>query len=361
MNKLLLYIDSMQLGGANRVMSVLAKHFSEKQVNVLLVNDIMPEKDIPEYQIPENVKRVFLDSVRETGLKKNINRIKKLRKIIKEEKPDVVLSFMGPPNIRMLISALGLKVKKIASVRNDPNIEYGTGIRKYISCIVMRFADGIVFQTKDAMQYFPESVKRKGKIILNPVSKLFFESEWQEGGLEIAVIGRLESQKNPMNALYAFEKIANDIPEYSLGFYGDGSLNAELRRAVKDKALVDKVRFHGRISNPEKVLEKAAAYVLCSDYEGLPNALMEAMAVGVPCISTACPCGGPEMLIENESQGVLVPCADSNKLAEELLLLLKDSERKKNMSKAAHKRAESFLPENVLREWEDYFELIQNQ
>ncbi len=352
MNKILLYIDSMQLGGANRVMSVLAKHFADNGTDVVLVNDIVPDLSVPEYAVPETVKRIFLDCEDRNDFKKNFNRIKKLRRIIKEEKPNVVLSFMGPPNIRMLIAALGLKTRRVASVRNDPNIEYGSGIKKLISCIVMNLAHKVVFQTEDAKKYFFKSTQRKGNVIFNPVNKIFFETEWKQSSKEIAIIGRLQNQKNPMNALRAFEKIASEIPGYTLGFYGDGEMREALEKYVDENSLSQKVIFHGRVGEPQEVLQKAALYVLCSDYEGMPNALMEAMAVGVPCISTDCPCGGPRTLIENESQGVLVPCGDSEKLAKEVLELLFDEQRRVNMSMAARERALCFQPQKVLREWE---------
>lgn len=360
MKKLLFYIDSMQIGGANRVMANLTEHFSGQSTEVILVNDIVPDIRVSEYNIPENVKRYFLDAESAVHISKNIDRIRSLRRIIKSESPDIVLSFMGPPNVRMLISSIGLKTKKITSVRNDPNVEYGTGIKKLVFRTIMKLADGVVFQTQDAAEYFPNAIQKRSRIIFNPVNEKFYQSAWNPGGTEIVVVGRLQPQKNPMNVLKAFEKIAGQVPAYTLGFYGDGELRSAMEKYIDDHGLNDRVSIYGRTDEVDKVLSNAALYVLCSDYEGMPNALMEAMAVGVPVISTDCPCGGPRALIKDTGQGVLIPCNNSDVLADEILKLLLDEQRRVEMSVAARKRAQHFKPEQILNEWNEYFLFVKN-
>lgn len=350
--KLIFYIDAMYLGGANRVMANLANHFSGIVEKTILVNDIHPEQGWEEYKIEPKVQRFFLQRKKTNVLTKNFFRILDLRRLIEKEKPDVIISFMGPPNIRMLIATVGLPVKKIVSVRNDPKFEYGTGLKRIAARMIFSLADGIVFQTKDAAEYFPQSVRRKSKIIFNPVNPKFYDFHWKPGGTEIVVVGRLQPQKNPMNVLRAFEMICDKIPEITLGFYGDGELKTELECYANDVGIDERVTFHGRTDKIEHVLENAALFVLCSDYEGMPNALMEAMAVGVPVIATDSPCGGSRALIENTNQGILVPCKDSEKLADAMLDVLLDAKKQRDLSYGASERAIEFIPEKVLKEWE---------
>ena len=214
--KILFYIDSMQKGGANRVMANLTDYFASAGKTVILINDIKPQKGVDEYTINESVKRIFLDIDVSSKLFSNILRIIALRKIIKNEASDVVVSFMGPPNIRMLIATIGLKCKRIVSVRNDPNVEYGKGLVSRFKRLLFMLADGCVFQTRDAATYFPKSVQAKSRVIFNPVNECFFNTERSNAPRNIVTVGRFEPQKNHSLLIRAFSKIANEFPEEKL-------------------------------------------------------------------------------------------------------------------------------------------------
>ena len=334
--KILFYIDCMQMGGANRVMANLVDYFDTK-----------------EYEVSASVDRVYLKNS-DNRLLKNYIRMRELRSIIKSEKPDTVVSFMGPPNIRLLLSTIGLNTKKIVSVRNDPYFEYGKGIRKIVVNILFLLADGCVFQTDEAKQYFLNRIKNKSIIIYNPVNEKFYKTKRVDIKKEIVVIGRLQKQKNPMIAVKAFARVANDYPDYKLVFYGDGELRSEIESFSKDKGLSDRIVIKGRVDDVELRLSQAAIYILCSDFEGMPNALMEAMAVGVPAISTDCPCGGPRTLIGKENQGILVPCGDDNAISNAISDILNSKSLQEEMSKSERERAKDFVPQKILKAWESY-------
>lgn len=181
MKKVMFYIDSMQKGGANRVMANLVDYFSKNKYEVILVNDIISGDRVPEYEVNPLAKRIILNESGTNAIISNFNRIKKLRKIILEEKPDCVLSFMGPPNVRMLLASIFLSCRKVVSVRNDPNREYGKNlIKKYLTNCIFLLADGCVFQTEDAAKYFFNKIRRKSTIIVNPVNELFFNTHSSE-------------------------------------------------------------------------------------------------------------------------------------------------------------------------------------
>ena len=350
-NKILFYIDCMGLGGAQRVMKNLIDHYSASGKTVVLVTDYLPEIGKDEYEISVNIKRIFLQDKDDQNRLKNINRIKKLRQIIKELKPDLAVSFLGPPNIRLLIATLGLKTRKVVSVRNDPNKEYGLGLKKIVANLLFCIADGIVFQTQEAAEYFNIIVRKKSSIIYNPVDPVFYQHEWKNNSNEIVSIGRLQEQKNPELLLHAFLKVADSIPEYSLGFYGEGELMHKLKEITMAADKTDRVLFHGASNNIPVVLEKSALFVMSSDYEGMPNALMEAMAVGVPIIATDCPCGGPKELVQR-GQGILVPCRDEESMSQAIIDLLKNEPLKMQYGAMAKERAKQFTPEIILEQWD---------
>ena len=353
--KVVLYIDMMYRGGAQRVMANIANYLIEKQYSVVLVNDFEPDPDIMQYQVSDKVKRVFLrKDLRGNVVKKNIDRLLELRKIVKKENPDAVLSFLGRPNIRMLLSTLGLSYKKIVSVRNDPYKEYGSSaLKKWIANLLFYTANGCVFQTEDASLYFSKTIREKSVVILNPVDDKFFNIIRENKVRNIITFGRLEPQKNHILLIHAFSKVADAFPNENLIIYGEGSLRKELEKEIKDNNLEGRVFLPGNTSNVEEKLSSAKLFVLSSDYEGLPNALMEAMAVGVPCVSTDCPSGGPKTLIIDNQQGLLIRCNDAEKMAEAIKQVLSDSSAEA-MGLAAKERAQVFRGENILRQWEEF-------
>ena len=359
MKKLLLYIDSMGLGGAQRVMANLAENIAQSGCSVVLCNDFVAPIEVPQYKLSENIKRVYLE-IDNCGnpVMKNIRRVVNLRKIVREEKPECVLSFLGNPNLRMLLALVGLKVKKVVSVRNDPYREYGYGINKVVSGLLFRMADGCVFQTLDAMMYFPDAVRKKSCIILNPVENRFYIERDMVERKHIVTVGRMEAQKNHGLLIEAFARVALVFPGDDLLIYGDGQLRTELEDRAIGLGIGHRVKFLGNVANIEEELSKAKLFVLASDYEGLPNALMEAMAAGVPCIATDCPCGGVKYLLRNGENAPLVPCRDSVALAQQMVRLLSNDEERAMVGSAVKKRAEVFRAEHIYEQWTGYLQKV---
>ncbi len=352
--KLFLYIDSMQRGGAQRVMNNIAESFVDNGDEVLLINDIVPDPSAPEYEIDGRIGRYFLDEGNDGRHKKNPYRIARLRKLVKEQRPEAILSFLGPPNIRMLAATLGLKVRKIVSVRNDPEKEYGKGIKKAAARFAFRFADGAVFQTEAASKYFPKAVRKRSKVIFNPVNEKFYTVQKERGDGSVAVVGRLHPQKNPLLAVRAFSLAADEYPNSRLVFFGDGELKNEITELAKKLGIAERVIVSGSVDDVENRLARASVYMLTSDYEGMPNALLEAMAVGVPAIAADCPCGGPAAVIENDTRGILVPCGSAEAFAGALRKLLSDPILCEKMSRAEKARAEDFRCGPVMKKWREY-------
>ena len=229
-----------------------------------------------------------------------------------------------------------------------------------ISKIVLSFANGCVFQTNDAMSMFATFIQRKSKVIYNDVCEEFFNVVRSNESCNIVSIGRLVKQKNHLLLIRAFSKIANKFPRLKLEIYGTGSLQQELESLIVKLDLSKRVLLKGYTKDIPGILSRAEVFVLSSDFEGMPNSLMEALAVGVPCISTDCPCGGPRKLIENNFNGILIPVNDENALSDGISKLLSNREFAEFLGRNAKKKAKEFHPNKVFTEWKEYVEWVVN-
>lgn len=356
MKKIMFYINAIHDGGAERVMINLADYFSRQGYKTILVTSF---RDTWEYTVPNAVKRITLEEheIKQSKLKRNITRIKRLRKLCKDEKPDILVSFMAEPNFRAILATWGLPVKNLISVRNDPNKEYAGRVGHIVGKYLLPFADGCVFQTKEAKNWFPKRLQKKSRIIYNAVKEDFYHVERHPVPGEIVTCGRLEEQKNHALLIAAFSKVVERYPEVRLKIYGAGSLCGKLQEQIDALGLHEKAFLMGATNHVEKVLETADVFVLSSDFEGMPNALMEAMAAGVPCISTDCPCGGPRELFGDEMAVYLTSINNSPELAKRLkaFYCLNESERAQ-VEKIIKKRSKLFMPDLVNLAWFEYVE-----
>lgn len=353
MKKIMFYINAIHDGGAERVMVNLAKYFSEAGYDTSLATSF---RDKWEYPLAQTVKRITLEEqeIKQSRLMRNLSRISKLRKICKEEKPDVLVSFMEEPNFRSILATRGLPIKTLVSVRNDPNKEYAGRLGAFVGKVLLPMADGCVFQTKEAQEWFPKKLQKKSRIIYNAVKEEFYHIERKPNRGEIVTCGRLTEQKNHAMLISAFAEVVKQYPYATLKIYGEGALREALQEQIDAAGLSGKAFLMGATNDVGKALQTADLFVLSSDYEGMPNALMEAMAAGVPCISTDCPCGGPRELLGDNARNKLVPCGAVQQLKMKLIEQLESSEA----GKAEKKRAELFQPKRVNALWEKYLQEI---
>ncbi|MCO8300256.1 glycosyltransferase [Limosilactobacillus fermentum] len=353
MKKIMFYINTIHYGGAERVMVNLAKYFSEAGYDTSLATSF---RDKWEYPLAQTVKRITLEEqeIKQSRLMRNLSRISKLRKICKEEKPDVLVSFMEEPNFRSILATRGLPIKTLVSVRNDPNKEYAGRLGAFVGKVLLPMADGCVFQTKEAQEWFPKKLQKKSRIIYNAVKEEFYHIERKPNRGEIVTCGRLTEQKNHAMLISAFAEVVKQYPYATLKIYGEGALREALQEQIDAAGLSGKAFLMGATNDVGKALQTADLFVLSSDYEGMPNALMEAMAAGVPCISTDCPCGGPRELLGDNARNKLVPCGAVQQLKMKLIEQLESSEA----GKAEKKRAELFQPKRVNALWEKYLQEI---
>lgn len=351
------YINSIRGGGAERVIVNLSKEFVEHGYDVFLITSFRGEW---EYNLSNSVHRLSLEGeeLEQGKIRRNLSRIIKLRIILKKVMPDYFISFMAEPSVRSIIASTKLPIKTLISVRNDPYREYPGKIGELLRKYIIPKADGCIFQTDDAMQAFPKEFREKSIVIPNAVKSEFYKVKRNPVSRTIVMCGRLEEQKNYPIVIEAIKKVSEYYPDIRLYIYGDGSLRDKLKEIIYSYGLIDNIFLMGQSDDIPSVLSKASIYVLSSDYEGMPNALMEALAASVPSISTDCPCGGPKYLIESMKDGILVSVRNSKKLSEAILYMLDNPEEAEEMGLKAKEKAEKYREDKIFKKWEEYLRNI---
>ena len=357
MKKIMFYINAIHDGGAERVMVNLAKYFSENGYDTTLVTSF---RDTWEYPLAATVRRLTLEEVeiKQSRIKRNFSRIKKLRDLCKSEKPDILVSFMEEPNFRAILATRGLPVKTLVSVRNDPIKEYAGKLGWFVGKVLLPMADGCVFQTGDAQKWFPKRLQKKSKIIYNAVKEDFYNVNRTPVRGEIVTCGRLTEQKNHAMLISAFAEVVEQHPYATLKIYGEGALSDALQGQIDAAGLSGKAFLMGATNDVGKALQTADVFVLSSDYEGMPNALMEAMAAGVPCISTDCPCGGSKHLIKNGVSGILTEVGNARDFANAMVKVASSQEYARNLGREALKTRYTHSEDKILSQ---YFEYITSK
>ena len=319
--KILITTPGLEFGGAERVLSVLSNQWVSMGHEVSLFLTVSKEK--PAYDLDERVEVCYCS--RETYGVGVAGVIRGIRLHAKKIKADIVLSFMQDVAALTAIALLGMGVPLIYSERNDPTKTNTRKIDRIFRIIVENRAAGFVFQTEGAKRFFKERVQTKSQVILNPMdAERFPVHDFSCEKDEIVSVGRLEPQKNFPLLLNAFSIIEGKFPQIQLCVYGEGSCREALEAQIKDLGLDGRVSLKGAVRDIQTYTRNAKVFAMTSDYEGLPNALLEALAMGLPCVSTDCSPGGARTLIEDGTSGCVVPCGDVEAVASALERLLSD-------------------------------------
>ncbi len=359
--KIICYLNMLNCGGAERVMSVLANGLHRLGHSVTVVTDYSSPNDYP---LDEGVDRVIFGGAF-TGidakgrLKRTFSRIVKLRKLCKQKDADVVISFIEEANSRAILATCGLKTKNLISVRADPRHLRKSRANRIQMKLFYPWAEGCVYQTEDARQAMPVNLQKKSRVILNPVSDTFYGVQGTPGAEKRVVsCGRLTKQKRFDLLIDAFDRVCDEFPDYKLEIYGVGLDQEKLQAQIEGLGRQDRIRLMGRCEDVPNTIKDASLFVLSSDYEGLPNALMEAMVLSLPVASTDCGGGGARALITHGEDGLIVPCDDVDALAEAIRQNLADPAAAIRRGKRAGEKAKNYTSQQVVAQWEGYLKAI---
>lgn len=357
MKKILFYIDHRNRGGAQRVMVELANYFSAHyKYKIIFATQISSTEQA--YKLNPDIKEVVLENKNvKNFVRKQMYRIRALSDLCGREKPDIVISFLIITNIIALIAGKRNRIPVLISVRNDPAHDH-SGILHYLMRYFYPGAAGWVFQTEGAKEYFKSWIKGESDTILNPVSMEVLK-EIEHGRItgenqnNIVAVGRLDKQKRHDLLINAYYKAYGRNSDTKLVIYGEGEERANLEQRIRELGIEEKVVLAGITEHVVEKIRSAKMFVLSSDYEGMPNALLEAMAAGLPVISTDCPCGGPAMLIEDGKNGFLIPTGDGAMLCKKMTELSEEEETAYRMGREAVKIREKCDIDRISRQWEE--------
>lgn len=348
-------LERLGNGGAERVTSALANELSKNQEFEIHVFTCV--KEVKEYKLSNNVKRHNMESNHKGRIITLVNKCNYLRKDIQKIQPDVVIS-LATPKTTILLSMLHFfrKFFFIVSERNDPNQYPKAAILKKLRNFAYRVSDGVVFQTFDAKKYFSEKIQIKSTVIPNPISA-DLPKRWTEDRRKVIVnFCRLEPQKNIEMLLNAFANVSNDLNEYQLYIYGEGPSKSHLEAVCKKLNLEEKVKFMNFSTQIHLDIIDASLFVSSSNYEGMSNSMLEAIAIGVPTICTNCPIGGARMIIKQNVNGILVPVGDVDQLALEIKRVLLDTNLSHQLSINGVKLRDDLSISLVSQKWLSFIE-----
>jgi len=376
----MLVITSLGCGGAERVMTIMANYWAAKgwEITLLTFDDgTVP----PFYDLHVSIVRQPLGIAGDSGnaiaaLWNNGWRIRRLRAAIAARQPNAVISFTDKTNILTLcavrlpnclpnriVSSTASRLQNlpiIVSERTDPSMHNIGKIWTFLRQKTYPWADRVVTQTQAALTYFASEIQVKGCVIPNPVlsppdPSLNISQTSENRSPSAIAMGRLGPEKRYDLLLKAFARLQDRHPTWKLTVIGEGALRLELEILRDRLGLADRVQFPGAVKDPYTVFKQADLFVMSSQFEGFPNALCEAMACGLPVISTDCP-SGPRAIIRDGIDGLLVPNGDEAALTVAMDRLMSDEGKRRRLAARAAEIVERFSLEKIMGEWESMLE-----
>lgn len=344
--KVVVVAHGLSNGGAERVAALIANDYAKNENEVLFIAVYSDKK---EYILDDRIKYIYINEQQSNRAIKLLMRSYKINEAIKEFKADVVVSFIIN---EMLLCNILKTAPIIYSLRNDPTHLLSSRLNKLICIFSYKRAKNIVFQTPGAREYFKESIQQKGVIIPNPLTENLPYWDADKSEKVIITACRLNKQKNLKMLIKAFSLFHENNKEYVLKIYGKGNELDNLKKYAKECGIESCTFFPGHSSNIHSIMARSAIFALTSDFEGLSNSMLEALAIGIPTVCTDCPPGGAALYIEDGINGMLVPVGDSYMLYEKFCLMGKDVRLCKEMSKKEIEIRHKLSKENVLQKWE---------
>lgn len=355
LEKLYIITRSMKAGGCEHVVAQLANRFCAEGTAVSLFTVYRHDSFYP---LDDRISVCPLNDSEEGKARDTFAVFRLFRKYVLEGKPDAVLAMPDMVNVWTSLFLAGTGVPVIVSERNDPARFPASRLKRLLRKPAYRFASGFIFQTEQQKAFFPERIRKLGTVIDNPLEVEQLPPAYH-GQREKTVVtaARLAPQKNLPLLIDAFRAFSKGHPDWKLIIYGEGAERENLEKAAADGA-AGSVILPGECREIADAIRTAGMFVLSSDYEGMPNALIEAMALGIPCVSTDCPAGGPASLIEQEENGILVRTGDAAGMAEAMGRIADDPALASRIGEKAEQIRQRLDARTVAAKWRSYIEQV---
>lgn len=365
--KIILLVSSLGAGGAERVATTLCNAWATRGDQVTLVPTYSGRGDCF-YELSPDVGLVYLADLvpsRKRSLVNQFVRLKALRRFLAAEQPDVIVSFLTNVNVAVIVASAGLGIPVVVCERTDPFICPTPLMLKIARLLTYRFADSLVVQTKAVANSFATVnwKLRKVQVIPNPIPQQLLDMQISSNGADerklLLAMGRLSEEKQFSVLIKTFSRLAQQHANWVLRIVGEGPLRVALQQQVIDLDLDDRVELPGRTVNIGDELAKADAFVLTSRFEGFPNALLEAMAVGLPCVTFDCPSGPREMSMDGKV-AILVPLNDEQALEHALARLMLDENLRGSLGRRARASVLArYSLDKVVQQWNSLFKGLE--
>ena len=355
--RILLIINEIKCSGVSKIVCWLANSLSERGNDVYLYS-FMGEEDF--YSVNNDVNRMKEKISSSNRLVRTIKLISRLKKIYKDNKIDVSVAFSPITSLAVIISCFGKRTKSVVAERNDPYLDKSS-VADF--CRKMyKYADGAVFQSKGAANYFPVSLRNRSAIICNPVNLCENIREFSSRDNVIVHISRLDiHQKRQDILLEAYKSIIEAFPHYRLKIYGEGDDRNKLEDLSNELCISDVVEFCGKTNNTYAALNNSKLFLFTSDFEGMPNVLLEAIASGTPVVTTDYSPGGADDLITENCCGYVAKRGDSESIVNCVSRLLNNEEVLKTYSNNAIIASKKYSPDKISDLWASYLLEVANK
>lgn len=352
--------NSIGYGGAEKMMNFVTDCLAKNGNSVLILNLNTVNKHVNAHQQVFN-KDISVITLCDTIGSKHAYRIKKIIHTIKEFKADVIVAFTMFPNFYAKIASWLTGIPSIMSERGDPNRTFTKSIKDRFILSVINLSQGAVFQTKEASLFYSRSLQKRGIVIPNPI---FLNNppnlnNWGPRPKTIVSVGRFQNiQKRYDIMLKAFKEFSSSHSDYILKLYGSGEDELLIRQWINELQLDNKVLMPGTIENAIEKISKEGIFIITSDYEGIPNALLEAMAAGLPVVATDCSPGGAKLLIKNNVNGQIVQSGDIHAIATALARYAENEDFAKSCANNARLVLQTYNPKRIGEYWISYIKQI---
>ena len=348
MNKIAFIIFSLASGGAERVLTILANELIRKYKIYIITFS----SDDPFYSLDSRIEHIKLGIDKESknifqSIKNSLARLTLLKRTLKEINANTNISFMTHTNILSIVVSKLNRQHIIISERAAYDF-YNSSALNILRRIIYPFCDMLVLQTlsdRNNYKFITNSI-----VIYNPVSKI----QNAKMNKKNIILGRLENKKGFYNLVLAFEKLKLD--DWQLHIAGDGPQRIELENLIK-KLRLDNVKLLGNKKDIFSQYAVASIFVLCSEREGFPNVLLEAMSCGCAVVSFNCNYG-PGEIIENRKNGILVEDQNFEELANEIRALTMDNDMRKKIASEAIRVKEKFSLEKIVKQWDSVIQKV---
>ena len=356
--RLTLVTYSLGCGGAQRVLTTLANGWRRAGHAVTIVA-LRAEDEPPFFPLDPGVSVEWLAVAGDSrhpleAVARNLVRVRALRAAFRRPRPDVVVSFLNTVNVLVLLATASSRIPVIVSERNDPGRKPLPRAWSWLRNRVYGRARAIVVQTRRTAEWFPPRLRRRMVVIPNAVAlpdrRAPRRTAPGDEGTVLAV-GRLEHQKGFDLLVRAFAQAARQHAGWRLAIAGEGSQRRALEAEAASCGVADRVRLLGRQADIWSVYAAADVFALPSRFEGFPNALLEAMAAGLPVVAADCP-AGPREIIRHERDGLLIPTEDANALGRALSRLMSDADLRARLAAGAVSVVDRYRPDAIQRRWD---------